>query len=78
MTPPATTSATESDAILRNISLPSAVNPVIAMELIHKGVWKPEGVVGPEWFDAKPFLDLLPSYGTKWKVREEDPTGIIV
>jgi saccharopine dehydrogenase-like NADP-dependent oxidoreductase len=56
----------------------TAINPVIAMELIHKGIWKPEGVVGPEWFDAKPFLDLLPSYGTEWKIREEDPSGIIV
>jgi saccharopine dehydrogenase-like NADP-dependent oxidoreductase len=55
----------------------TAINPVIAMELIHKGIWKPEGVVGPEWFDAKPFLDLLPSYGTEWKVRDEDTAGIV-
>ena len=54
----------------------TAINPLIAMELIHKGIWKPEGVVGPEWFDAKPFLDLLPSYGTEWKIRDEDPSGI--
>jgi saccharopine dehydrogenase-like NADP-dependent oxidoreductase len=47
------------------------------MDLIHHGIWKPEGVVGPEWFDAKPFLDLLPSYGTEWKVRDEDTTGIV-
>jgi len=50
----------------------TAVNPVIAMELIHKGIWKPEGVAGPEWFDAKPFLDSLESYGTTWKIREEN------
>ena len=56
----------------------TAINPLIAMELIHKGIWKPEGVVGPEWFDAKPFLDLLPSYGTEWKIRDEDPSGIEV
>ena len=56
----------------------TAVNPVVAMELIHNGVWKPEGVAGPEWFDAKPFLDLLDSYGTEWKIRDEDPTGIVV
>ena len=56
----------------------TAVNPVVAMELIHNGIWKPEGVAGPEWFDAKPFLDLLDSYGTEWKIRDEDPTGIVV
>jgi saccharopine dehydrogenase-like NADP-dependent oxidoreductase len=55
----------------------TAVNPVIAMELIHKGLWKPEGVAGPEWFDAKPFLDSLESYGTEWKIRDEDIAGIV-
>jgi len=54
----------------------TAINPVIAMELIHNGTWKPQGVVGPEWFDAKPFLDLLPEYDSEWKIREEDATGI--
>ena len=54
----------------------TAVNPVIAMELIHKGIWQPSGVNGPEWFDAKPFLDLLEPYGTTWTIREEDSSGI--
>jgi len=54
----------------------TAINPVIAMELIHNGTWKPEGVAGPEWFDAKPFLDSLESYGTKWSLREESIEGI--
>ena len=54
----------------------TAVNPVIAMELIHKGIWQPEGVNGPEWFDSKPFLDLLESYGTSWTIRDEDTSGI--
>lgn len=56
----------------------TAINPVIAMELIHNGTWQPQGVVGPEWFDAKPFLDLLPEYDSQWKIREEDSTGIVV
>jgi saccharopine dehydrogenase-like NADP-dependent oxidoreductase len=47
------------------------------MELISKGIWKPEGVNGPEWFDAKPFLDLLPEYGTSWTIREESTEGIL-
>ena len=54
----------------------TAINPVMAMELIHKGIWKPEGVNGPEWFAPKPFLDLLAEYGSSWHIREEDTTGI--
>jgi len=55
----------------------TAVNPIIAMELIEKGIWKPRGVNGPEWFDAKPFLDLLEEYGTSWHIREEDASNIV-
>ena len=47
------------------------------MELIEKGIWKPRGVNGPEWFDAKPFLDLLEEYGTSWHIREEDASTIV-
>ena len=55
----------------------TAINPVIAMELIHQGVWKPSpGVNGPEWFDPKPFLALLSEYGTEWKIREEDASSV--
>ncbi len=54
----------------------TAINPVMAMELIHKGIWKPEGVNGPEWFAPKPFLELLAEYGSSWHIREEDTTGI--
>jgi saccharopine dehydrogenase-like NADP-dependent oxidoreductase len=54
----------------------TAINPVMAMELIHKGIWKPEGVNGPEWFAPKPFLELLAEYGSSWHIREEDTMGI--
>jgi saccharopine dehydrogenase (NAD+, L-lysine forming) len=54
----------------------TAINPVMALELIHKGIWKPEGVNGPEWFAPKPFLELLAEYGSSWHIREEDMTGI--
>jgi saccharopine dehydrogenase (NAD+, L-lysine forming) len=54
----------------------TAINPVMALELIHKGIWKPEGVNGPEWFDPKPFLELLAAYGSSWHIRDEDTTGI--
>jgi saccharopine dehydrogenase (NAD+, L-lysine forming) len=56
----------------------TAINPVIAMELIHEGTWKPEhGVVGPEWFDSKPFLAKLEEYGTSWHIRDESIDGIV-
>ena len=54
----------------------TAVNPVIAMELIANGTWKPAGVVGPEWLEPKPFLDLIDSYGSSWHIRDEDPAGL--
>jgi saccharopine dehydrogenase-like NADP-dependent oxidoreductase len=54
----------------------TAINPVMALELIDKGIWKPEGVNGPEWFAPQPFLDLLAEYGSSWHIREEDTTGI--
>ena len=49
----------------------TALNPVVAMELIHSGKWKPQSVMGPEWFDPKPYLDLVNEYGATWKMREE-------
>jgi saccharopine dehydrogenase-like NADP-dependent oxidoreductase len=57
----------------------TAINPVIALELIHKKLWQPVGVCGPEWFNPRPFLDLLKEYKTSWHVRDEltnqiDPT----
>ena len=54
----------------------TALNPIIAMELIHEGVWKPEGVNGPEWFPPKPFLDKLVEYGAPWRIREEDASEV--
>lgn len=56
----------------------TALNPVIAMELLHAGVWQPEGVNGPEWFDPKPFLEKVFEYGSEWKMREEDASDITV
>jgi saccharopine dehydrogenase-like NADP-dependent oxidoreductase len=44
----------------------TAINPVIAFELLAAGTWKGSGVLGPEAFDAVPFLDLLKAYGSPW------------
>jgi saccharopine dehydrogenase (NAD+, L-lysine-forming) len=49
----------------------TAINPVIALELLATGVWQGAGVLGPEAFDAVPFLDLLTAYGSPWGQRED-------
>jgi len=49
----------------------TAINPVVALELLASGVWAGSGVVGPETFAPKPFLDLLVAYGSPWGMREE-------
>jgi saccharopine dehydrogenase-like NADP-dependent oxidoreductase len=48
----------------------TAVNPVVALELLARGTWQGAGVLGPEAFDAVPFLDLLTEYGSPWGLRE--------
>jgi saccharopine dehydrogenase (NAD+, L-lysine-forming) len=48
----------------------TAINPVVALELLANGTWSGSGVLGPEAFDAVPFLDLLTAYGSPWGMRE--------
>ncbi|SDJ17469.1 Saccharopine dehydrogenase, NADP-dependent [Frankineae bacterium MT45] len=49
----------------------TAVNPIVALELISSGVWSGVGVLGPEAFDAMPFLDLLAGdYDSPWRMQE--------
>ncbi|MEU7898976.1 saccharopine dehydrogenase C-terminal domain-containing protein [Nonomuraea sp. NPDC049152] len=52
----------------------TAIHPVVALELVARGVWKGEGVLGPEAFDAVPFLDLLNEYGSPWAMRDQSET----
>jgi saccharopine dehydrogenase-like NADP-dependent oxidoreductase len=50
----------------------TAVNPVVALELIATGVWAASGVLGPEALPPKPFLDLLTDgYNSPWGLREQ-------
>jgi saccharopine dehydrogenase-like NADP-dependent oxidoreductase len=51
----------------------TAINPVVAMELLATGTWKGAGVLGPEAFDAVPFLELLAAYGSPHGVSEREP-----
>jgi saccharopine dehydrogenase (NAD+, L-lysine forming) len=53
----------------------TAVNPVVALELIDSGAWSGTGVLGPEALPAQPFLDLLTDYGSPWACEERVPTG---
>ncbi|MFJ7305905.1 saccharopine dehydrogenase family protein [Streptomyces sp. NPDC099088] len=49
----------------------TAINPVVALELMEAGVWSGSGVLGPEAFPAGPFLGLLNEYGSPWGMREQ-------
>jgi saccharopine dehydrogenase-like NADP-dependent oxidoreductase len=54
----------------------TALNPVIALELLATGVWSGLGVLGPEAFDAQPFLELMArpvangGYGQAWGLED--------
>jgi saccharopine dehydrogenase-like NADP-dependent oxidoreductase len=54
----------------------TALGPVIALELLSLGVWTGTGVLGPEAFDATPFLDLMAlpigegGYGQRWGMED--------
>jgi saccharopine dehydrogenase-like NADP-dependent oxidoreductase len=48
----------------------TALNPVVAMELLANGSWAGGGVLGPEAFPPKPFLELVNEYGSPWGIRE--------
>src|SRR5262249_22585838 len=40
----------------------TALNPVVALELLQEGTWSGTGVHGPEAFPAATFLDKLAEY----------------
>ena len=53
----------------------TAINPVVALELLATGVWQGAGVLGPEAFDAVPFLELLAEHGAPHALDERDPAA---
>jgi saccharopine dehydrogenase (NAD+, L-lysine-forming) len=53
----------------------TAVNPVVALELIDSGTWSGAGVLGPEALPPGPFLDLLTDYGSPWAMEERTPAS---
>jgi len=48
----------------------TAINPVVALELLANGTWSGVGILGPECFEPVPFLDLLTAYGSPWGQME--------
>jgi saccharopine dehydrogenase-like NADP-dependent oxidoreductase len=48
----------------------TAINPVVALELLDRGEWKGTGVLGPEAFAPIPFLGLLQEMGSAHGILE--------
>jgi saccharopine dehydrogenase (NAD+, L-lysine forming) len=42
----------------------TAINPVVALELLDEGLWRGSGVLGPEAFPPEPFLERLADLGS--------------
>jgi len=53
----------------------TAIPPIIALELLAKGIWKGAGVLGAEAFDPLPFLERMAGHGAPWGLREMDPNA---
>jgi saccharopine dehydrogenase (NAD+, L-lysine forming) len=52
------------------VVLQTALNPVVALELLAGGVWEGVGVLGPEAFPPAPFLKLLAEYGAPHGIED--------
>jgi saccharopine dehydrogenase (NAD+, L-lysine-forming) len=52
------------------VVLQTAINPLVALELLGAGGWAGEGVLGPEAFPAAPFLELLGDYGSPHGIED--------
>ncbi len=48
----------------------TAINATVALELLATGGWSGAGVLGPEAFDAVPFLNRLRERGEEWKLDD--------
>jgi len=51
----------------------TAINPVVALELLDAGLWKGVGVLGPEAFAPTPFLERLAELGAPHAQMEVAP-----
>jgi len=51
----------------------TAINPIVALELLDSGAWSGVGLLGPEALAAEPFLELLNDSGAPWGMDERTP-----
>jgi saccharopine dehydrogenase (NAD+, L-lysine forming) len=51
----------------------TALNPVLALELLADGSWSGVGLLGPEALPPTPFLDLLKDSDSPWGLEERTP-----
>lgn len=51
----------------------TAFGPVIAWEMLERGLWKGSGVLGPEAFDPVPFMERMADYGFPYRIQELQP-----
>jgi saccharopine dehydrogenase (NAD+, L-lysine forming) len=49
----------------------TAINPVVALELLDEGAWEGAGVLGPEAFPPLPFLERLAELGAPHGQRDD-------
>jgi saccharopine dehydrogenase (NAD+, L-lysine-forming) len=49
----------------------TAINPVVALELLDEGAWRGTGVLGPEAFPPGPFLERLAELGAPHGQRDD-------
>ena len=47
----------------------TAFNAVVAMDLLHHGVWQGAGVLGPEAFAPVPFMTKMAEYGFPYNIK---------
>ncbi len=54
----------------------TAINPIIALELLEDGSWKGTGVLGPEAFDAAVYLERMRSLGWDYGISERSAASV--
>ena len=61
------------DLKVQAVGWQTGFNPVVGMELLANGTWSGAGVLGPEAFEPKPYLDVLDRWGIHWALEEREP-----
>ncbi len=52
------------------VSVQTGFGAALSIELIGRGIWREPGVFSPEYFDPKPYLELMEESGFPYKVME--------